>query len=71
MNVTNAACDIPPRSRQSTQIRLGSSFIALTTIIMGLRIAGRPPFSDAFRIDDVIGIVTFVRTLVGSWNVPN
>ncbi|BCS21685.1 uncharacterized protein APUU_22117S [Aspergillus puulaauensis] len=64
MNITNTACDVPPRSRQATQIGVGSSFIALTTIIMGLRMAGRPPFSAAFGIDDVVGFVTFVTAMV-------
>lgn len=71
MNITNAVCDVPPRSRQATQIGVGSSFIALTTIIMGLRMAGRPPFSAAFGIDDVVGFVTFVRALLWVWNIPN
>lgn len=64
MNITNAACEIPPRSRHGTQLAVGSSFIVLTTIIMGFRLAGRPPFSDSFGVDDVIGIVTFVGALL-------
>ncbi|OJJ08196.1 hypothetical protein ASPVEDRAFT_89425 [Aspergillus versicolor CBS 583.65] len=64
MNITNAVCEIPPRSRHGTQIAVGSSFITLTTIIMGFRLAGRPPFSDSFGVDDVIGIVTFITAMV-------
>ncbi|KAL4863297.1 hypothetical protein BDV12DRAFT_177643 [Aspergillus spectabilis] len=59
MNITNTVCEIPPRSRQSTQIAVGSAFIAVTTTIVGLRLVGRPPFSDSFGVDDVIGLIIF------------
>ncbi|KAL4931466.1 uncharacterized protein BDV17DRAFT_289006 [Aspergillus undulatus] len=64
MNTTNTLCEIPPRRRQSTQIAVGSTFIALATIIMGLRLAGRPPFSDSFGIDDVIGLIAYCTAMV-------
>ncbi|KAL4939128.1 hypothetical protein BDV06DRAFT_225314 [Aspergillus oleicola] len=64
MNMTNALCGIPPRRRQATQVAVGATFIILTTLVVGLRIAGRPPFSDSFGIDDVIGLVTYCTAMV-------
>jgi hypothetical protein len=61
MNITTGVCDIPPRSRKTTQIGVGAAFIAITTIVMGMRFFGRPPFSDSFGMDDAIGVLTYVR----------
>ncbi|KAL3478856.1 hypothetical protein BJX99DRAFT_256063 [Aspergillus californicus] len=63
MNTTHTVCDIPPRSRQSTQIALGSAFIALTTVVVGLRLIGRPPLSASFGIDDAIGLLTYCTAM--------
>ncbi|KAL4786863.1 hypothetical protein BJX76DRAFT_62727 [Aspergillus varians] len=62
MNTTNTLCDIAPRDRRSTQIAVGSSFIALTMMTMALRLVGRPPFSASFWVDDWIALITFVCT---------
>ncbi|CEL10261.1 hypothetical protein ASPCAL13383 [Aspergillus calidoustus] len=64
MNITTGVCDIPPRSRKTTQIGVGAAFIAITTIVMGMRFLGRPPFSDSFGIDDAIGVLTYVTAMV-------
>ncbi|KAL2869614.1 uncharacterized protein BJX67DRAFT_333656 [Aspergillus lucknowensis] len=64
MNLTNTVCDIPPRRRQSTQIGVGSAFIALTTLVTGLRLVGRPPLSASFGVDDVIGLITYCTAMV-------
>ncbi|KAL2813366.1 hypothetical protein BJX63DRAFT_224506 [Aspergillus granulosus] len=64
MNITTNVCDIPPRSRKITQIGVGAAFIAITTIVMGLRLFGRPPFSDSYGIDDILGLLTYVTAMV-------
>ncbi|KAL4876784.1 hypothetical protein BJY04DRAFT_222792 [Aspergillus karnatakaensis] len=63
MNITNTVCEIAPRSRQSTQIAVGSAFIAVTTIIVALRLVGRSPFTDSFGIDDIIGLIIYVTAM--------
>ncbi|KAL4900432.1 hypothetical protein BDW74DRAFT_182764 [Aspergillus multicolor] len=64
MNITNTFCGIPPRSRKTTQLAVGSIFIVLTTVAIGLRLLGRPPFSPSFGIDDGIGIATYCTAMV-------
>ncbi|KAL3456630.1 hypothetical protein BJX64DRAFT_38282 [Aspergillus heterothallicus] len=64
MNITTGVCDIPLRSRKTTQIGVGAAFITISTIAMGLRMFGRPPFSDSYGIDDVIGVLTYVSAMV-------
>ncbi|KKK19486.1 hypothetical protein ARAM_002939, partial [Aspergillus rambellii] len=60
MNITNTVCNVPPRSRQSTQIIVGSIFIPLTSIAIVLRLMGRSPFSEAFGTDDFLALIAFV-----------
>ncbi|KAL4956114.1 hypothetical protein BDW69DRAFT_181913 [Aspergillus filifer] len=64
MSMTNTLCGIPPRKRQGTQIAVGTTFIVLTTLVVALRIAGRPPCSDSFGIDDAIGLITYCTAMV-------
>ncbi|KAL4997464.1 hypothetical protein BDV10DRAFT_201902 [Aspergillus recurvatus] len=66
MNITNIFCETPPRNRKSTQLAVGSIFIVLTTLAIGLRLVGRPLLSASFGVDDGIGTVTYVRFKSGA-----
>ncbi|KAI9370265.1 hypothetical protein BJX61DRAFT_544795 [Aspergillus egyptiacus] len=66
MNITNTLCNIPPRNRKSTQIAVGSAFITITTVVVGLRLTGRPPFSASSGIDDAIGVITYCTAMAAT-----
>ncbi|KAL3476167.1 hypothetical protein BJX99DRAFT_247022 [Aspergillus californicus] len=59
MNITNTVCNIPARSQQSAQIGVGAAFITIMTLVVGLRLVGRPPSSPSFRADDVFGLIAY------------
>ncbi|KAL5046511.1 hypothetical protein BDW71DRAFT_197459 [Aspergillus fruticulosus] len=63
MNITNIFCETLPRNRKSTQLAVGSIFIILTTLAIGLRLVGRSLLSASFGVDDGIGTVTYCTAM--------
>lgn len=60
LNVTSVACDFPVRDRHAQFDILAITLIAITAIVVGLRLWHKVRYERKFRLDDYIVLAVFV-----------
>ncbi|KAG4282010.1 hypothetical protein FPRO06_10913 [Fusarium proliferatum] len=63
LNVTSVACDFPVRDRHAQFDILAITLIAITAIVVGLRLWHKVRYERKFRLDDYIVVAVFLLDL--------